>query len=94
VVNLYLIKETTLEYLDPTDDSIRRFCPVLTYWPFCPIPLWNDDNYALLRQTPDRRLTFFDAIRALTRYMVFASGHHLMDFMTTGLELKPELDTG
>ena len=68
------IKETTndhppnfrcyLEYLDPTDDSIRRFCPVLTYWPFCPIPLWNDDNYVLLRPTPVRRQAFFDAIRA------------------------------
>jgi len=27
------------------------------------------------------------------RYMVFDSWHHLMDFMITGLELEPKLDT-
>jgi hypothetical protein len=28
-----------------------------------------------------RRQTFFEDMRALTRYMVFESWHHLMDFM-------------
>jgi hypothetical protein len=55
---------------------------------------WCDDRYALLRQTLVRRQTFFDDIRALTRYMVFESWHHLLDFMISGLELRPEFDTG
>jgi hypothetical protein len=59
---------------------------------------WYDDKYALLRQVLGRRQTFFEDLRALTRYMVFASWHHLMDFMIRGLELAsklaPQLDTG
>jgi hypothetical protein len=55
---------------------------------------WCDEGYAVLRQTLGRRQTFFDDIRALRRYMVFESWHHVMDFMITGLELKPQLDTG
>jgi Transposase DDE domain len=53
---------------------------------------WCDDRYALLRKTLARRQTFFDDIRALTRYMVFESWHHLMDFMIRGLELEDKLD--
>jgi hypothetical protein len=34
---------------------------------------WGDDKYALLRQALARRQTFFDDIRALTRYIVFDS---------------------
>jgi hypothetical protein len=52
---------------------------------------WCDDKYALLRKTLARRQTFFDDIRALTRYMVFENWHHLMDFMIRGLELEDEL---
>lgn len=55
---------------------------------------WGDDKYALLRQVLVRRQTFFEDIRALTRYMVFESWHHLMDFMIRGLELESTLDTG
>jgi hypothetical protein len=55
---------------------------------------WCDDHYALLRQTLVRRQTFFDDMRALTRYMVFESWHQLMEFMITGLELQPKFDTG
>jgi len=59
---------------------------------------WCDDQYALLRQVLVRRQTFFEDMRALTRYMVFESWHHLMDFMIRGLELEsklaPQLDTG
>jgi hypothetical protein len=39
-----------------------------------------------------KRQTFFDDIRALTRYMVFESWHHLMDFMIRGLELEARLE--
>lgn len=52
---------------------------------------WGDDKYALLRKTLARRQTFFDDIRALTRYMVFTSWQHVMDFMIRGLELEDEL---
>jgi hypothetical protein len=50
------------------------------------------DKYALLRQGLVKRQTFFDDIRALTRYMVFESWHHLMDFMVRGLELEARLE--
>jgi hypothetical protein len=55
---------------------------------------WSDDKYALLRRVLARRQTFFDDIRALTRYMVFASWDHLIDFMLQGLELLSSFDTG
>jgi hypothetical protein len=54
---------------------------------------WTDDNYALLRRVLARRQTFFDDIRALTRYLVFDSWDHLLDFMIRGLELPPQTDT-
>jgi hypothetical protein len=53
---------------------------------------WCDDKYALLRHVLTRRQTFFDDIRALTRYMVFESWPHLMDFMIRGLELEARLE--
>ena len=55
---------------------------------------WSDDQYALLRRVLARRQTFFDDIRAFTRYMVFDSWDHLIDFMLQGLELQSSLDTG
>lgn len=54
---------------------------------------WCDDKYTLVRQVLARRQTFFDDIRALTRYMVFESWQHLMDFMIRGLELEARLET-
>ena len=54
---------------------------------------WSDDQYALLRRVLARRQTFFEDIRALTRYMVFDSWDHLMHFMIQGLELPPQVDT-
>lgn len=54
---------------------------------------WSDDTYTLLRRVLARRQTFFDDIRAFTRYMVFESWDHLMDFMIQGLELQPQIDT-
>ena len=52
---------------------------------------WSDESYALLRQVLVRRQTFFEDMRALTRYMVFASWHHLMGFMIQGLKLESRL---
>jgi hypothetical protein len=52
---------------------------------------WSDGKYALLRQVLARRQTFFDDIQALTRYIVFPSWDHLMDFMIRGLELESKL---
>ena len=62
---------------------------------------WSDEQYVVLRQALGRRQAFFEDIRALTRYLVFSSWQHLMDFMISGLELdskltphdKPQLDT-
>jgi len=42
-------------------------------------------------------LIFLAIIRAkgqLTRYMVFESWDHLMNFMIRGLDLQPQIDTG
>src|SRR5215467_4460971 len=55
---------------------------------------WSDEKYALLRRVLARRQTFFEDIRALTRYMVFDSWDQLMDFMLRGLDLQPQVDTG
>jgi hypothetical protein len=52
---------------------------------------WSDELYALLRQVLARRQTFFEDMRALTRYMVFESWHHLLDFMIKGLKLESKL---
>jgi len=46
-----------------------------------------DKRYGLLRQTLRRRQTFFDDIRALTRYWCFEGWDQLMQFMLRGLEL-------
>jgi len=46
-----------------------------------------DAQYHLLRQTLVSRQTFFDDLRALTRYLCFASWAHLLDFMLQGLEV-------
>jgi len=39
------------------------------------------------------RKTFFDDLRALTRYMYFESWEHLLDFMIARLELTRPLDS-
>ena len=54
----------------------------------------GDGHEALWRQPLVSRQTFFDDMRALTRYMGFERWYHGMEFMSTGLELKPTLDTG
>ena len=46
-----------------------------------------DQLYRLLRETLAVRRTFFDDLRALTRYMLFESWEALFRFMAEGLEL-------
>lgn len=46
-----------------------------------------DDKYKLLRSHLPTRKTFFNDLRALTRYLVFDSWEHLLTFMIQGLEL-------
>ena len=52
-----------------------------------------DTKYQLIRKALPSRQTFFDDLRALTRYLCFPSWEALLDFMIEGLELTPP-DTG
>jgi hypothetical protein len=54
---------------------------------------WSDEKYALLRHVLARRQTFFEDLRALTRYMIFESWQHLMDCMIQGLKLESSLES-
>ena len=47
-----------------------------------------DQKYQLLRSHLPTRKTFFDDLRALTRYLYFESWDHLLTFMLEGLELE------
>ena len=49
---------------------------------------WLDQKYRLLRAHLPTRKTFFEDLRALTRYMYFDSWDHLLTFMLQGLELE------
>lgn len=50
---------------------------------------FTDLAYQLIREMLPTRKTFFDDIRALTRYMYFESWKHMMEFMLKGLEIEP-----
>ena len=50
---------------------------------------FTDERYRLIRATLPTRKTFFDDLRALTRYWLFPSWDALMDFMMRGLEIGP-----
>jgi len=52
-----------------------------------------DNKYKMLRKQLPSRKTFFDDIRALTRYICFDSRESLLNFMIRGLELEFS-DTG
>jgi hypothetical protein len=52
-----------------------------------------DAKYKLLREKLRVRKTFFDDLRALTRYLYFEDWEHLMDFMIAKLKLTPPLDS-
>jgi hypothetical protein len=47
-----------------------------------------DEKYQLIRDDLPTRKTFFDDVRALTRYMCFDSWEALLTFMMKGLELE------
>ncbi len=49
----------------------------------------KDDSYRLVRATLPTRKTFFEDIRALTRYFYFPNWTALLDFMMRGLEIGP-----
>ena len=49
---------------------------------------FTDEHYRLIRH-PASRKTFFDNLRALTRYMLFLNWDALMDFMMRGLKIGP-----
>jgi hypothetical protein len=53
---------------------------------------FTEDRYRLIRKKLPARKTFFDDIRALTRYICFDTWDHLLNFMMEGLELR--LDDG
>jgi len=46
---------------------------------------WTDQDYQRIRKILPSRKTFFDDLRALTRYMCFDSWQHLLAFMLQGL---------
>lgn len=52
-----------------------------------------DKAYQLIRNKLPTRKTFFDDLRALTRYMYFDNWNALMRFMMDGLEIQ-HTDTG
>jgi len=46
-----------------------------------------DERYRLVRKELGSRKTFFDDVRALTRYICFDSWRHLLETMMEGLEI-------
>jgi hypothetical protein len=52
------------------------------------LDIW-DGKYKLIRENLPTRKTFFDDIRALTRYIFFKDWNAMMDFMILGLKLDP-----
>ena len=50
---------------------------------------FTDDHYRLIRATLPTRKTFFDDVRALTRYFYFPSWEALLRFMMRELEIGP-----
>lgn len=47
-----------------------------------------DVKYKLIRDDLPTRKTFFDDVRALTRYICFRSWNDMLTFMMAGLELE------
>ncbi len=50
---------------------------------------FTDERYRLIRATLPTRKTFFQDMRALTRYLCFPSWEGLLRFMMRGLEIGP-----
>ena len=47
-----------------------------------------DEKYRLIRAELPTRKTFFDDLRALTRYMYFKNWDAMLSFMMQGLEIE------
>lgn len=55
---------------------------------------FTDEHYCLIRATLPSRQTFFQDVRALSRYIHFPSWEGLLRFMMRGLEIGPYAKTG
>lgn len=63
------------------------FCLILLSFLFHTVLELRDQRYCLIRKTLPTRKTFFDDIRALTRYICFKNWTDMLLFMLKGLEL-------
>ena len=70
---------------EPRNSSTTR-PPLCGHDVLPPLPT-SRNKYRLLRASLPTRQTFFDDIRALTRYLCFESLEALRDFMLRGLEI-------
>jgi hypothetical protein len=50
---------------------------------------FTDEHYRLIRAALPTRKTFFQDVRALTRYLCFPNWEGLLRFMMRGLEIGP-----
>ncbi len=55
---------------------------------------FTDERYRLIRRELVTRQTFFEDLRALTRYLLFPNWEALLDFMMRGLEIGPYAKPG
>ncbi len=55
---------------------------------FHTVPEMTDKKYRLLREALPARKTFFDDLRALTRYICFENWNDLLNFMLRGLGIE------
>lgn len=63
------------------------FCLILLSFLFHTVLQLKDPRYRLIRKTLPTRKTFFDDVRALTRYICFKDWNDMLSFMLKGLEL-------
>lgn len=63
-------------------------CLILLSFLFHTVMQLSDPKYRLIRKTLPTRKTFFDDIRALTRYICFKDWNDMLVFMLRGLELE------
>jgi hypothetical protein len=72
--------------------SLLATCNLLAFLLHTRLDL-QEVKYRVLRRTLGRRQTFFDDLRALTRYLCFARWGALLDFMLDGLEIESPPDS-
>jgi hypothetical protein len=76
--------KTLYEYVNFLKDDIKTVTVTVTRW--------EGQKYKLIRRELPTRKTFFQDLRALTRYTYFDSWDALLCFMIEGLELKVPQD--